>query len=325
MSVNAQHASIATEASWPQAWPDIHEQNAESQTGKQYCKHAPGQASAHKLAQHSAAGGLILQQQGEDGPGGTPWGLHRGGYGLSTVRGDTPSQQSCQPSSHNYGHDCMGGGTGQKPKRPASDARQRLYKHGPVVPKSSAMQRPIRRRQRPEWDDHLTSVAPQTERGGVTVPGEGQGGFSPRPTAKELLQEALARIQIASSPRPQHAKRQRRGKAPQQGQPGPAPGQPPPLQNRQSSAGDVQLGSGHSCGNDDTAAPGCCPAWAAEQRPGLTVQPDKQSLVKRQAFGRKPSWVCQSSAGISVGKYGSTTQDCSLKHASHFLLSIDCH
>ena len=323
LSVNEQDASIATEASWPQAWPDTHEQNAEPPSGKQYCKHAPGyalpgQASTHKLAQHSAAGGFILQQHGEDGPEGTPGGLHRDGYGLSTVRSDTPLQQSCQPSS-NHGHDCTRGRTRQK--RLASDAQQRLYKHGPVVSKSSALQRPIRRQQRPEWDDHLTSAAPQTEGGGVRVPGEGRGGFSPRPTAKELLQEALARIQNASSPRPQHSKRQRRGTAPQQGQPGPGPdqapqqGQPgpalghaPQLQNSQSGTGGAHLGSGHSCSADATAAQGRCPVWAVEQRPGLTVQPNKQSLVKQPAFGRKPSWVCRSSAGVSVGKYGSAAQ-----------------
>ena len=324
-SVNEQHASIAAEASWPQAWPDSHEQNAELPTGKQYCKHVPeyalpGKASAHKLAQHSAAGGL-LQQEGEGGSGGAPGGVHRGGYGLNTVRGDTPSQQSCRPSSQ-HDHDCMDG-TQQKLKRPASNPQQRLYKHGPAVPKSSAMQRPIRRRQRPEWDDHLTSVAPQTEKGGVTVPGEGQGGFSPRPTAKELLQEALARIQTASSPRPQHSKRQRRGTAPQQGQPGPAPGQAPQLQNSQSGAGDAQLGSGHSCGADATAAQGNCPVWDAEQQPGLTVQPNKQSLVKQPAFGKKPSWVCQSSAGVTAGEYGSAVQTAGgSMHLVLFLCSV---
>ena len=306
LNANQQHTSIATEACWPQAWPGSHEQIAELPTGKLFCKHAPGhalpgQASAHKLAQHPAAGDL-LQQHGE----GSPRGVHRGRYGLSTVvRGDTPSQQSCQPSS-SIDNDCMHG-TPQKPKRPASDAQRRLYKHGPVVPKSSAVQRPIRRRQRPDWDDHLTSVAPQTGRGGSTVSGEGQG-FSPRPTAKELLQEALARIQIASSPRPQHAKRQRRGAAPQHGQSGPATGQAPQLQNSQSSAGGMQLGSGQSCGADATAAPGCRLIWDAEQQPSLTVQPDKQSLVKQPAFGRKPPWGCRRSADVIVGKYGSTTK-----------------
>lgn len=325
MSANEQHASLATEASWPQAWPSSHEQNAELKKGKQCCSvtvdgpgHTlPGQASAHKLAQHSAGGGL-LQQQGEDGPRGAVRGVHRGGYGLSTVRDDTPFQQSCRPSS-SADHDHMDGRQ-QKPKRPASDAQRRLYKHGPVVPKSSAMQRPIRRRQRPDWDDHLSSVAAQTGRGGVTVPGEAREGFSPRPTAKELLQEALARIQTASSPRPQHAKRQCRGTAPQQGRPGPAPGQATQLQNSQSSAGGAQLGSGHSCGAAATAAQGCRPVWNAEQQPILTVQPDKQSLVKQPAFGGKPSWVCQSSAGVTDGKCGSAAQTAAA--STHLVLII---
>ena len=321
LSVSKQHASIAAQASWPQVWPGNHEQNAKLPTGEQYCKHAlgyalHGQASAHELAQHSAAGGF-LQQQGKGASGGAPGGVHRGGDGLSTVRGDTPSQQSCRPSSQ-HDHGCMDG-TRQKPKRPASDPQRRLYKHGPVVPKSSAMQRPIRRRQRPDWDDHLTSVASQTGRGGATVPqtgrggntvsGEGQGSFSPRPTAKELLQEALARIQTASSPRPQHSKRQRRGTAPQQRQPGSASGQASQLQNSQSSAGGAQLGSGHSCGADATAAQGYCPGWDTEQQPVLTVHPNKQSLVKQPPFGRKPSWVCRSSADVMVGKYGSAVQN----------------
>ena len=312
---DGQHASMATAASWPQAWPESNEQSTEHLADHECATHAlahsarvlPGQASAHRLAPHSSActAGGLQQQQGGKGSKGAPQGVPRGGYGLSTVRGDTPSQQSCQPSS-DYGQDCSDG-RWQNPKRQASEAQRRLYKHGPIVPKSSAMQRPIRRRQRPEWDDHLTSAAPQAERGADR---EGVGwDYSPRPTAKELLQEALARIHTASSPRQQHAKRQRRGTAPQQGRPGP-PDRQPQVQNGQ---GVGQLGSGHSWGDDATAAKAAQrldPDQDAQQRASLTVQPEKQSMVKQPAFGRKPSWVCRSSVLLSgtAGQHGIATQ-----------------
>ena len=359
-NANKQHpSSLARDASWPQAWPGCHEQNIKPLTDKSSCEEASvyaahashGPALADRLMQHSAApaAGGLRQQQGEGGPRGVPRGAHRGGYGLSTVRGDSPSQQSCRPSRNADGESCLDGtwqkhdcgddkwqkhdcgddtwqkhdsrddtwqkhdcrdDTWQKPKGPASatQSQRRLYKHGPVVPKSCAMQRPIRRRQRPEWNDHLTSVTPHTERGD-TVPEEGWGGLSSRPTAKELLQEALARIQTASSsPRPQHAKRQRRGTAPQQAQLGHATHQPPQRQSGRSSAGGAQLGRGHSCDTDATAAQGVDRGWDAQRQPGLTGQPDKQFLVKQPAFGGKPSWVCQSSAGVIAGQYGSTQQ-----------------
>lgn len=337
LNADQQHASMVTDASWPQAWPES-QQSGEQLTDNLSCKEAPvyaaravhSQTSGHNLVQHSAASAArgLLRQQGEGGPRGAPRGVPRGGYGLSTVRGDSPSQQSCRPS-RNPDNDCLDGtwqkqdcrddmwqkhdcrdDTWQKPKGPASatQTQRRLYKHGPVVPKASAMQRPIRRRQRPEWNDHLTSVTPQTERG-EAFPEEGLGGLGSRPTAKELLQEALARIQTASnSPRPQHAKRQRRGTAPQQGQPGHATHQPPQLQSGKASAGGAQLGRGHSCDTDATAAQGVDQVWNAQRQLGLAGQPDKQILVKQPAFGGKPLWVCQSSAGVVSGQYVSAKQ-----------------
>lgn len=331
---HAKHASLAVDASWPQAWPDSHEQSG-GQSADQDCSRdapvvaaqaLPGQA-AHKQQHHSAAytAGHLLRYQGERSPGGAVQGMRRGGYGLSTVRPDTLSQQSCQPSNSHVQDDMDA--RWQNPKRQASGFPRRLYKHGPVVPKPSAIQRPIRRRQRPEWDDHLTAAAPQADRG---TDKEGLGGFSPRPSAKELLQEALARIQNASSPRPQHAKRQRRSTAPN---PVPhqqiATGKQPHLQSR---PGVAQQDSGHSWEDaaTATAAPqgaqqGCVHSWedsataarapanpgpvqGGQQQAAVSVQPDKHALVKQLAFGGKPSWVIQSSAAAAGRQRGGDTQ-----------------
>ncbi|KAL3163209.1 hypothetical protein ABBQ32_009611 [Trebouxia sp. C0010 RCD-2024] len=302
---HAKHASL--DASWPQAWPNSHEQDTNQSPDQDCSRHAPvfaahplpGQAT-HRLAKYPAAykAGHMLPQQGELSVRGPPQGVRRGGYGLSTDRPNTPSQQSCRPCS-SQGEDCMDA-RWQNSKRQASGSQRRLYKHGPVVPKPSAMQQPVRRRQRPEWDDHLTATAPQADRGGS--PREGRAGLSPRPTAKELLQEALARIQNASNSRPQHAKRQRRSTAPQQGQPCPAvphhqraTDKLPPGQSR---PGVAQQGSGHSWGDDATAArgQGDGQVQGEQQQAAVGVQHHKQvPLVKQWAFGSKPSWVVQGS------------------------------
>ena len=91
-------------------------------------------------------------------------------------------------------------------------AQPRLYKHGPIIPK--ALPQPVRRRQRPDWDDHFSPTRARR----VPVAPKGSEGraapHSPRPTARALLQEALARIQSVASPRAQPAKRQRRSMLP---------------------------------------------------------------------------------------------------------------
>ena len=172
--------------------------------------------------------------------------------------------------------------------------QRRLYKHGPVVPikVSGVKGGSVRRRQRPDWMDQLMSGNPK-DQGGL----EGaMGGFSPRPSAKELLQEALARIQHASSPRPQHAKRQRRGLAPQQlaaarQLPATAGDRFPQLQH--AADGQALPESDYSCNTHATT--GLQRAGASEtgrqQRKMPFPAACKSSLVKQHAFGGKPSWV----------------------------------
>ena len=211
------------------------------------------------------------------------------------------------------------------------------------------MQRPVRRRQRPEWDDNLTAIPPQADR---VTPREGPGGLGPRPTAKELLQEALARIQSASSPRPQHAKRQRRSMASQQGQPCSAvphhqrgtdklpQWQFRPQQGSGHSWGDAttatrpsqgaQHACGHSWGGKATAArapQGAGPAQVAQQQAAVAVQPHKHHMVKQPAFGSKPSWVTQSSASasaiVTAGERGGDTQPSGV-HCCMAYLTLTC-
>ena len=143
---------------------------------------------------------------------------------------------------------------------------------------------PARRRQRPDWDDNLTVHAtPQRQAGDF----DRGGGFSPRPTARELLQEALARIQTVASPRPQHAKRQRRAAASQPEETGQQPAtavhEAPQLQ-----PAAIQE-AGHSCGVHKTDSATAEAAWRRQQYPVQAAA--RQGLVKRHAFGGKPTWV----------------------------------
>ena len=328
LNLDGQEQSVVAEADWPQDWPEIHQpsshQSQPSSHQSQPSSQQP-QPSSHQshhvqqvgcmpvgpetglqgpsrgFAQRSVTCTVGGSQQSKRGCGSAerPHGGHGGECGLNTVRADTPVQQSCQPSSldpqqakwQHQKHLPSQHWPAER-KRQGVTAQRRLYKHGPVIPKSAAGQRPIRRRQRPEWDDHLTSAGPQTQGG----PDRGAaGGFSPHPTAKELLQEALARIQTASSPRPQHAKRQRRGTALEQAQlHATAPQRQATAADKMPQLQHAGMNPSRSCEADATAANRSERSEAAQhaqRQPKMVMQHAKQSLVKQHAFGGKPSWV----------------------------------
>lgn len=304
---------MAAEANRQQASPESHQLSSQqSQHSSQQSQHVQQVTSVPLESEYSLQGqgdGVAQRpltctreggsQQFKRGQGSAeqPQGGYGGKYDLRTVRADIPLQQSCQPSNSEW-HDPQNTKWRQQPsqhwpaekKRQGTGAQRRLYKHGPTIPKSAAGQRPIRRRQRPEWDDHLTSGGPQTqgdpERGAA-------GGFSPRPTAKELLQEALARIQTAPSPRPQHAKRQRRGTAPEQAQLHAAAPQ------RQAIAADKlpQLQHAESNAIAANGSERSETTQHARRRSQMVTQHAKQSLVKQHAFGGKPSWISKEQPG----------------------------
>ena len=194
-------------------------------------------------------------------------------------------------------------------RRGSSHAQRRLYKHGPVVPKPVLGRGSVRRRQRPEWDDHLVGNTHPKECSLVGA----AGGCSPRPTAKQLLQEALARMQSVSSPRPQHAKRQRRGLAPSQAhhhpaalrqQPATAGARQPQLQQAKQDGAAKQ---DDSCDAEAASArdlPGVgCWEKAGQQHSRVLQAAARQALVKQHAFGGKPSWVDRPSASKQSGQY----------------------
>ena len=278
------------EADWPQAWPQRDDAPLRGQTPC-HRGHTPLQMDGH---QHGSAAEDGRQQSSQ--------------HGHSSIRVETSSQQAAQPCEHDQWYECGHArwqSQAESPcqhqlpekKRPGG-AQRRLYKHGPALPGSAAGKGSVRRRQRPEWDDHLTSTNPHNPAG---FDGD-IGGCSSRPTAKELLQEALARIQNVSSPRPQHVKRQRRGAAPSQPTvpkqyQATAVDKQPQLQCAK--AGGDQQKSGHSCSAQDAAARGPQRAGSvqtARQQQSVAMQAAaKQSLVKQHAFGGKPTWVDRNS------------------------------
>ena len=147
----------------------------------------------------------------------------------------------------------------------------------------------VRRRQRPDWDDSLsTHATPQKQARAFDAM-----TFSPRPTARELLQEALARIQTAPSPRPQRAKRQRQTAASRpahpavQTQPATAVEAPPQLQ--QAAVQGPSLSSGPLPFQQPTA--GSHPSNARHQQRQAMQAAVRNGLVKQHAFGGKPRWV----------------------------------
>ena len=238
-------------------------------------------------------------------------------YSCSSMRHGPVPQQVGRPGDDQQQHQC-GHPTWpsqaespsqheQQEKRRQVGAQRRLYKHGPIIPKSAMGMRSARRRQRPEWDDKLTHAQAQSQ-------AEVEVAFSPRPTAKELLQEALARMRTVSSPRPQHAKRQRRGVAPCHDQRhSTAPRQ------LQSAAGDEEPQLQHACDPQRQYSGHSCAIHAVAARPSQKADSDqparnhqpsvmqaaaKQLLVKQHAFGGKPRWVDKDSIRMKECQQG---------------------
>lgn len=307
---HAQHGNVATrqddqgideEASWPQVWPHTspdaqvgtshsqqlgalpgaHTQAPDAQHRGDHCGRSSLQA-AH-VSRHGHSSDAAQQRQQDRQHDRSSMGEPKQGdqwYECGHARWESPAESPCHH---------------QLPeKKRQGGFQRRLYKHGPVIPikVSGVKGGSVRRRQRPDWMDQLMSGNPK-DQGGL----EGaMGGFSPRPSAKELLQEALARIQHASSPRPQHAKRQRRGLAPQQlaaarQLPATAGDRFPQLQH--AADGQALPESDYSCNTHATT--GLQRAGASEtgrqQRKMPFPAACKSSLVKQHAFGGKPSWV----------------------------------
>jgi len=314
---HAQHGNVATrqddqsideEASWPQVWPHA---SRDAQAGTSHSQHLgtmPGSHTQAPDAQHA-------QHRGAHGGRSSLQAAHVNRHGHSSDAAQQ-RQQDMQDDSSSMGepkqrdqwYEC-GHARWQSPaespchhqlpeKKRQGGVQRRLYKHGPVIPSkvSGVKGGSVRRRQRPDWDDQLLSGNPK-EQGGL----EGaMGGFSPRPSAKELLQEALARIHHASSPRPQHAKRQRRGLAPQQL--AAARQLPATAGDRLQHAADGQAPpeSGYSC--NPHAMTGLQRAGASEtgrqQRKVPFLAASKPSLMKQHAFGGKPTWVDNNSLSM---------------------------
>ncbi|DBA85298.1 TPA: hypothetical protein ACH3X2_005989 [Trebouxia sp. C0005] len=317
---HAQHGNAATrqddqsideEASWPQVWPHTSPDAEARASHSQQLDAMPG-------SYHQASDGQHAQHKGDHCGRSSLQAAHVSGHGHSS---DTAQQmqQDRQHDCSNVGeaqqggqwHEC-GHARWQSPvespchhqvpeKKRQGGVQRRLYKHGPVIPiKVSGVKGvSVRRRQRPDWDDHLLSGNPK-DQGGL----EGAvGGFSPRPSAKELLQEALARIHHASSPRPQHAKRQRRGLAPQQlatarQLPATAVDRVPHLQH--AAHGQAPPASGYS--SHSHAMTGLQRTGTSENRGQQKQIPfsaaGKSSLVKQHAFGGNPTWVDRNSTSI---------------------------
>ncbi len=317
---HAQHGNVATrqddqsideEASWPQVWPQT---SPDAQAGTSHSQHLdtmPGshnQASDPRHAQHRGdhCGRSSLQSAH----------VSRHGHSSDAAQQRQQDRQHDrssmgEPQQGDQWHEC-GHARWQSPaespchhqlpeKKRQGGVQRRLYKHGPVIPSkvSGVKGGSVRRRQRPDWDDQLLSGNPK-DQGGL----EGaMGGFSPRSSAKELLQEALARIQHASSPRPQHAKRQRRGLAPQQlaaarQLPATAADRFPQLLH--AADGQAPPGSDYSCnphvmtGLQRTGASENC----GQQKHKSFSAAGKSSLVKQHAFGGKPTWVNRDSTSM---------------------------
>ncbi|KAL0042423.1 hypothetical protein WJX77_011936 [Trebouxia sp. C0004] len=298
------HQSIGEEASWPQAWPHTspdaqagtshsqqlgampgsHNQSSDAQHARHQGDHCgrPSLQAAH-VSRHGHSSGAAQQRQQdsqyEHSSMGEPQQGHQW-YECGHARWQSPAESPCQH---------------QLPeKKRQGGVQQRLYKHGPVTPSmvSGVKGGLVRRRQRPDWDDQLLSGNPKDQ---ARLEGA-MGGFSPRPSAKELLQEALARIHHAASPRPQHAKRQRRGLAPQQlaaprQLPGTARDRFPQLQH--AADGPAPPEPGYSCNphpmTELQRAEACEKGGQQGKMPFSAA--GKASLVKQHAFGGKPTWV----------------------------------
>ena len=320
------HQSIDEEASWPQVWP--HTSPAQAGTShSQQLSAMPGSHSQAPIAQHA-------QHKGDHCGRSSLHNAHVSRHGHSS----DAAQQRQQDSQ--YDHSSMGElqqgdqwyecghARWQSPvespchhqlpeKKRQGGVQRRLYKHGPVIPSlvSGVKGGSVRRRQRPDWDDQLLSGIPK-DQGGLAG---AMGGFSPRPSAKELLQEALARIHHASSPRPQHAKRQRRGLAPQQlatarQLPATAGDRFPQLQH--AADGQAPPESGYSC--NPHAMTGLQKTGASEngrqQRKMPFSAAGKSSSVKQHAFGGKPTWVDRNSASMQGPEHDAPSVQPGEKH-----------
>ena len=313
--------STDAEASWPQAWPQYPEAQGATghpqQPGSMPQSTSPHTLQGHDLHRHGNREAANHSGAGQASDAGGPQ-QHSNQAGRSSLCTGALAQQAEQVEDKQW-FECGQGrwqspvqspGQHQLPERKLGSVQRRLYKGGPLIPKPAPAGRrgaAARRRPRPDWDDQLLHSNPKSPGrldGGTDG---GIGSFSPRPTAKELLQEALARIQNVSSPRPQHAKRQRKCLPPQQPSgprqsPATAEGSQPQLWN--DTEGQHQQNGGHSSSTQAAAARHPARAGSVhngkQQLTAAVAMPaaSKPAMVKQHAFGGKPIWVNKASSSV---------------------------
>lgn len=333
--------SIDAEASWPQAWPQY--PDAQGAIGhRQQPGSMPLSTSQRALQGHDQHRRCNHEAANRCGAGqASSAGRHQqqsNQAGRSSLCTGAMAQQADRVEDKQW-FECGQGrwqspvqspGQHQLPEKKLGSVQRRLYKGGPLIPKPAPAGRrgaAARRRPRPDWDDQLLRSNPKSPGGFDGGVDGGIGSFSPRPTAKELLQEALARIQNVSSPRPQHAKRQRKCLPPQQPAgprqpPATAEGSKPQLWN--DTEGQHQQNGGHSSSTQAAAARR--PARAGSVHDGkqqptaaiATPTASKQAMVKHHAFGGKPVWVNKASSSVQGAQ-----QNMQSAHPGEYMIKKD--